>query len=62
MRKFLVCAIVVLLVFAAGTFVFQKQIFHALEGYLTEGMFVAVDADAFDPGIAVGEQFPNIRS
>ena len=60
-KVFLVLAGVVVVV-AAGIFVFREQVFEATEPSVTENMFVSSDADNFDPGLPISAQFPAIRA
>jgi len=48
------------LVVAAGIYLFRAQLWDMTAQKLTDGMFVETDTDAFNPGIAVGSQFPDI--
>jgi peroxiredoxin len=61
MKKIFVFLLVVA-VFGAGLFAFRDQIKAALYDGVTSDMFVAVDNDAFDPGPAIGSQFPGVNA
>jgi hypothetical protein len=60
-RKLLTAAFV-LLVVAAGLYLFKAQLWDFTAKKLTADMFVQADTDSFDPGITVGEQFPDIHA
>lgn len=60
-RKMLT-ATFVLLVAAAGLYLFKAQLWDFTAKKITADMFVEADNDTFDPGIAVGEQFPEIHA
>jgi hypothetical protein len=61
MKKFfqglgLLVAVLGIAVFAAGDLLKER-----MYAKLTEDMFVSEDADAFSPGVAVGELFPDLN-
>lgn len=62
MKKFLISIAVALPVLLLAGMVFREPLVAWLEGSITSDMFVSQDDDAYDPGIAVGEQFPPIRA
>jgi peroxiredoxin len=62
MKKALVITICVVLTAAALLFLFREPLKQALYGSVTADMFVAADNDAFDPGPALGSQFPGLRA
>ena len=57
MKKFAYFVVVVLCV-AVGVFAFKQPLMVFVMDKVTADMFVAGDNDNYDPGIAVGEQFP----
>jgi len=57
-KKIAVSVLSVALLVVGGALVFKEE----LMGLLTRDMFVAGDADAFSPGIAVGSPFPAVRA
>lgn len=62
MKKILIGLLVIVLLAGAGIFLFQEPLKEMAFEQITSDMFVAVDNDAFDPGIAVGAQMPAIRA
>ncbi len=60
MIKKMLTATFVLFVVAAGLYLFKAQLWDFTAKKLTADMFVEADTDGFDPGIAIGEQFPDI--
>jgi hypothetical protein len=62
MKRKILTATLVLLVVAAGLYLFKAQLWGFTVKKLTADMFVQADTDSFDPGIAIGEQFPEIRA
>ena len=54
--------LLVVAVLGAGVFAFRDQIKSALYNGVTSDMFVAVDNDAFNPGPAIGSQFPGVNA
>lgn len=62
MKKFLLGLVIVLVLAAAGVFVFREPLKEIAIERITSDMFVAVDNDSFDPGLALGATFPSIRA
>ncbi|MFT5711365.1 MAG: hypothetical protein ACI8QT_002071 [Halioglobus sp.] len=62
MIKKMLTASLVLLVVAAGLYVFKSQLWDFTAKAITADMFVQADTDNFNPGIAIGEQFPDIHA
>ena len=62
MKKALLIALCVLLAAAALLYLFREPVKQALYGRITDDMFVAGDSDDFDPGPALGSQFPGLRA
>ena len=56
------CALVTVLTAAALLYLFREPVKQALYARITADMFVAGDSDAFDPGPALGSQFPGLRA
>ena len=55
----LVCAVLV----AGGVgYLFKEQLWEKVQKIITADMYLAADTDNFDPGLAIGERFPNIRA
>jgi hypothetical protein len=42
--------------------VFKGQLWGKFQEVVTADMYVLADTDTFDPGLAVGETFPSIRT
>lgn len=53
---------IIAIALAATGYVFREQILAFAAAQLTADMFVASDSDSFDPGLAVGTDFPRIRA
>jgi hypothetical protein len=62
MKRLLVVAFVLGVVGVSALYVFREPLMDAVAERLTADMFVAADADAFDPGPAVGSAFPPFRA
>jgi peroxiredoxin len=62
MKRALLIAICALLTAAALLYLFREPVKQALYDRITADMFVAADDDAFDPGPALGSQFPGLRA
>ncbi len=60
MKTFLIGTVIVVAVLVVATVVFREPLLSAVFDRLTADMFVASDDDAFDPGVAIGEQLPPI--
>lgn len=57
-KKLLFTFAIGLLVLGTGAFLFKDQALAQLK----KDMFVAADADAFEPGVRTGEAFPEIKA
>ena len=62
MKKALLIGLCALLTAAALLYLFREPVKQALYARITADMFVAGDSDAFDPGPALGSQFPGLRA
>lgn len=62
MRKVLLIAVCALLTAAALLYLFREPAKQALYDRITADMFVPGDSDDFDPGPALGSQFPGLRA
>jgi len=62
MKKALLIGLCALLTAAALLYLFWEPVKQALYARITADMFVAGDSDAFDPGPALGSQFPGLRA
>ncbi|GAB3270393.1 peroxiredoxin family protein [Parahaliea aestuarii] len=60
MQRVLIIFAAILLLAIALLYSNQDRVKEAAYNKLTENMFVAADTDSFDPGPAVGSQFPGI--
>lgn len=52
----------VLLVLGSGAYLFKEQLWEIVIKVVTSDTFIAADTDSFDPGLAVGKPFPNIKA
>ena len=59
-RTFIISIVIVVL--AALGYFYRESMKEAAVAKLTENMFVAEDADNFDPGPALGSRFPGLRA
>ena len=57
----LVISSVIVVLLAVG-YLYRESLKEAAVAKLTEDMFVAEDADNFDPGPALGSRFPGLRA
>lgn len=62
MQRVLIILAFVLLVLTGLAYIYQDRIKEAAYDKLTENMFVPADTDDFDPGPAVGSDFPGVRA
>ena len=62
MKKTLLIIATILLVGGAMVYSFREPLRDAIYASITEDMFVAQDADSFDPGPAIGSRFPGLRA
>jgi hypothetical protein len=60
--KKLQIALVVVVIAAAGIYALRGPLMNVVVERVTADMFVAQDADAYDPGVAVGEQMPSLHA
>jgi peroxiredoxin len=61
-QRVLIILAVVLLLATGLVYVFQDDMKQAAYDKLTEDMFVPADTDQFDPGPAIGSDFPGVRA
>jgi len=61
-KKILLSIVGVLLLISAAGYVFKEQLWHVVIMFVTKDTFIAADTDSFDPGLAVGESFPDIKA
>jgi hypothetical protein len=61
-KRLILNTLLVLGMLAAGLYAFREPIRERLYGALTADMFVAADADAFDPGLPVGARLPALHA
>ena len=61
-KKVLITLVCVVLVVASGGYLFKEQLWEKIQTLITADMYVAADTDNFDPGLAIGEYFPNIKA
>jgi hypothetical protein len=62
MKKVFLTLSCILLVTAAGGYLFKEPLLETLKTAITSDMYIATDSDSFDPGITVGQQFPPIKA
>ncbi len=60
MKKVLLVIVVLVVLGGVGMYLFQEPLKDMAIDKLTSDMFIAGDTDAFDPGLAVGADFPPI--
>ena len=60
-KNALIIAAVIVVLVAVG-YLYRESLKEAAMAKLTEDMFVAEDADNFDPGPALGSRFPGLRA
>ena len=61
-RKILATLVCVVLVAGGVGYLFKAQLWEKVQAIITADMYVSADTDSFDPGLAVGERFPNINA
>ena len=61
-KKALLTLICVVVVAGTGGYLFKEQLWEKFKTLITADMYVAADTDSFDPGLAVGTRFPDIRA
>ena len=58
---FKIVCVLILLTVVAGYF-YREQLKQIVFAQITQGMFVAVDNDDFDPGPAINSHFPGLQA
>jgi len=61
-KKILTTFLLVVLVAGGVGYLFKEQLWEKAQSIITADMYVAADTDSFDPGLATGERFPNIKA
>jgi hypothetical protein len=61
-KKILLSILGVLLLVGGAGYVFKEQLWQLVIMFVTKDTFIAADTDNFDPGLAMGENFPDIRA
>jgi hypothetical protein len=61
-KKVLTTLVCVVLVAGGVGYLFKEQLWEKVQAIITADMYVAADTDSFDPGLAIGERFPNISA
>mgnify|MGYP001819974564 FL=1 len=62
MKKLALVVLVLLVVGSLVLYLFREPLKEFAYARVTDGMFVAADDDAFDPGPAIGSRFPGLRA
>ncbi|MEM6579700.1 MAG: redoxin domain-containing protein [Pseudomonadota bacterium] len=62
MRKGIFAAVFAVVVLMVAGYIYREQLTSQAMAKLTEDMFVMEDKDEFDPGPALGSQFPGLRA
>jgi len=62
MKKWLIGIVGSIAVVVLAGWIFREPLMAAVVDRMTANMFVAEDADSYDPGIAVGERLPAVRA
>jgi hypothetical protein len=62
MKKIFTRIAVGLVVVGGVLFLFREPLIEGMMGQMTSDMFVSADTDSFDPGVAIGEQFPPLNA
>lgn len=60
MKKILLCSLAIITI--SSIYVAHKPIAVYAQEKMTADMFLSEDTDQFNPGISIGEKFPNIRA
>ena len=58
MKKIFVGLLGFIVIAAGGVYLFRQPLMEMAGESVTADMFVSADTDSFDPGLAIGEQFP----
>ena len=61
-NRILLGVVTTVAVAGGAAYLFREPLMSAASAVLTRDMFVAADEDAFDPGVAEGESFPEIEA
>jgi hypothetical protein len=61
-KKVLTTLVCVVLVAGGVGYLFKEQLWEKVQTIITADMYIAADTDNFDPGLAIGERFPNISA
>ena len=62
MKKPVITAVAVIILASLAFYLFREPLKQAAYDKLTQDMFVDADTDDFDPGPALGSQFPGLRA
>ena len=62
MKKIFVSVLCVLLVLAGSGYLFKEKLWQLVVKVVTRDTFISADTDSFDPGLALGTRFPNIKA
>ena len=62
MKRILLGLGLVVVVAAVAIYAFREPLMEAIAAQLTRDMFVEGDGDAFDPGLPIGAEFPEIHA
>jgi len=62
MKKILISVAIILVAGVISIYLFRESLVVFAKEKLTQDMFITEDEDQYNPGIAVGETFPNIRA
>ncbi len=60
MKRVLIGTLAAAVVIGVVAFLFRGSLMHTVANQLGDGMFLAADTDAFDPGLPVGARLPAI--
>ena len=62
LKKVSMVVLCLLLLGAGSAFLFRAQLWELVIDQVTKDTFISSDTDSFDPGLAIGSQFPAIRA
>lgn len=62
LKKVSLVLVSLLLISAGSAYLFRAQLWQLVIDQVTKDTFISSDTDGFDPGLAIGSQFPAIRA
>ncbi|MFT4519542.1 MAG: hypothetical protein ACI9JM_001939 [Halioglobus sp.] len=62
MKKFFISLAGLLLVAGGTGYLFKAELWEVAKDAITADMYISADTDSFDPGLSIGDSFPDIKA